>query len=245
MSMRRWREQSQDEDAPLIPEFESADDQGIPPIESRLQHNILHMPPEIQEASGIVVFGRRIKSLLFSTDIAIIKNCDADAIFCVYPFIAQRAVSASVIRVASMPVFCGVGGGITQGSRAAYLAMDAENQGAMGVVLNAPIPNKDVRAVSSILDIPVIVTVTTMGTDVSKRIESGASILNVAGGAKTAEIVASIRAKHPRVPIIASGGKTGDTIRATIEAGANAIVYTPPSSNELFRSVMDGYRDER
>ena len=42
-----------------------SDDEGILPFESRLRHNILKMPKEIQKASGIVVFGRRIKSLLF------------------------------------------------------------------------------------------------------------------------------------------------------------------------------------
>ena len=244
MTTLKWRRLSQRKDAPLIPEIEGAEEEPIPPIETRLRHNILRMPKEIQEASGIVVYGRRIKSLLYSTDIAIIKNCDADAIFCVYPFTAQRAVSASVIRVASMPVFCGVGGGTTQGSRAAYLAMDAENQGAMGVVLNAPIPNRDLRTVARIVDIPVVVTVTSTSTDVGRRIDNGASIINVAGGAKTAELVRKIRTEHPRVPIIASGGKTSETILDTIEAGANAIVYTPPSSSELFRTLMDNYRDE-
>ena len=38
---------------------------GIPPIESRLRHNILRMPSAIDKASGIVVYGRRIKSLLY------------------------------------------------------------------------------------------------------------------------------------------------------------------------------------
>ena len=219
------------------------EDEGIPPIESRLRHNILRMPSVIQEASGIVVYGRRIKSLLFSTDIAIIKNCDADAIFCVYPFTAQRAVSAAVIHAASAPVFCGTGGGTTQGMRAVYLAMDAENQGAMGVVFNAPMPNRDLRAAARVLDIPIVVTITTENTDVGRRIESGAAILNVAGGAKTPELVRSIRDRYPKVPIMASGGRTDESIRATIKAGANAIVYTPPSSGELFRNLMDKYRD--
>ena len=31
-------------------------------------------------------FGKRIKSLLFSTDVAIIKNTNADAVIAVYPF---------------------------------------------------------------------------------------------------------------------------------------------------------------
>lgn len=221
-----------------------AEEEGIPPIESRLRHNILRMPKEIVEASGIVVYGRRIRSLLFSTDIAIIKNCDADAIFCVHPFTAQRSVTAAVIHAADAPVFCGSGGGTTQGTRAIYLAMDAENQGAMGVVFNAPIPNEDLREASRVLDIPIVVTITSLRTDVEKRLENGAAILNVAGGANTAKIVAAIREKFPRVPIMASGGKTPETIRATIEAGANAIVYTPPSSGELLRELMDRYREE-
>ena len=231
------------QDLPLVADIAGADG-GIPPIESRLRHNILRMPREIQRASGIVVYGRRIRSLLFSTDIAIIRNCDADAVFCVYPFTAQRAVSAAVIHAASMPVFVGVGGGTTQGMRAVYLAMDAENQGAMGVVFNSPIPNRDLRTTARALDIPIIVTVSSSQTDISRRINNGAAILNVAGGAKTPEIVAAIRESFPKVPIIASGGRTAESITATIEAGANAIVYTPPSSGELFRDLMDSYREE-
>ena len=46
----------------------------------------------------------------------------------------------------------------------------------------------------------------------------------------------------PQVPIIATGGKTPEAITATIKAGANAIVYSPPNSSELTRRVMDGYR---
>lgn len=220
-----------------------ADTEGVLPFESRLRHNILKMPKEIEEASGIVVFGRRIKSLLFSTDLAVIKNCDADAIFAVHPFTAQRSISAPIIQSASMPVFCGVGGGTTQGMRAVYLANDAESQGAIGVVLNAPIPNKDIRAIARTVDIPIVVTVASERTNVGLRIKSGAAIINVAGGAKTAQIVADIREKHPKVPIMASGGKSGESILATIEAGANAIVYTPPSSSDLFKSLMAKYRD--
>jgi len=242
--MARLRSKSLEiaQEASLMPEL-AGGDEGIPPIESRLRHNILRMPTEIQKASGIVVYGRCIRSLIFSTDVAIIRNCDADAVFCVYPFTAQRAVSAAVIHAASMPVFVGVGGGTTQGMRAVYLAMDAENQGAMGVVLNSPIPNRDLRTAARVLDIPIVVTVSNDKVDIGRRINSGATILNVAGGARTAELVAKIRESFPKVPIIASGGRTAESITATIEAGANAIVYTPPSSGELFRSLMDSYRE--
>ena len=216
---------------------------GVPPIETRLRHNILHMPEEISEASGIVVYGRRIKSLLFSTDIALIRNNDADAIFCVYPFTAQRAISAAVIHAASAPVFCGVGGGTTQGMRAVYLATDAENQGAMGVVLNSPIPNRDVRSIARVIDVPIVVTVANGRTDVGKRISSGASIINVAAARDTPSVVRAIRKEFPKLPIMATGGKTTDSIAAPIEAGANAIVYTPPSSHQLFSELMAHHRD--
>ena len=119
-----------------------------PYVESRLRHNILEMPREIRQASGIVIYGRRIKSLVFTTDLAIIKNCDADAVFAVYPFTPQQSISDAIIKASYIPVFCGVGGGTTQGLRTVSLAKDVESQGAMGVVLNAPINNMNLLAVS-------------------------------------------------------------------------------------------------
>ncbi|MDO5152214.1 MAG: hydrolase [Eubacteriales bacterium] len=215
----------------------------VPFVESRLRHNILEMPKEIRQASGIVIYGRRIKSLVFTTDLAIIKNCDADAVFAVYPFTPQQSISDAIIKASYIPVFCGVGGGTTQGLRTVSLAKDAESQGAMGVVLNAPINNINLLAVSRSVDIPVIITVVDEKTDIGSRMEAGASILNVAGAARTPELVRSIRQRYPDVPIIATGGNRPDTILATIEAGANAITHTPPSTQELFKSMMTKYRE--
>ena len=221
-----------------------AEDDGIPPIESRLRHNILRMPPEISKASGIVIFGRKIRSLVFTTDLAVIQNCDADAVFAVYPFTPRRSISAAIINAASMPVFAGVGGGTTSGVRTVYVANDAEAQGAMAVVLNAPISNRNLKAVASVVDIPVVVTVLNEKTNIDTRLKNGAAILNVAAGKRTTEVVASIRERYPKVPLIATGGKSPETIKATIEAGANAIVYTPPTAAELFSAMMDKYREE-
>ena len=50
-------------------------------------------------------------------------------------------------------------------------------------------------------------------------------------------------AARVHVPIIASGGKTGESISATIAAGANAITYTPPSPAILFKEMMEKYRE--
>lgn len=215
----------------------------IPFVESRLRHNILEMPKEIREASGIVIFGRRIKSLVFTTDLAVIKNCDADAVFAVYPFTPQQSISDAIIKASSIPVFCGVGGGTTKGLRTVALAKDVECQGAMGVVLNAPIQNINLLAVSKSVDIPVVITVVDEFTDVGARLEAGASILNVAAAEKTPMVVKSIRDKFPEVPIIATGGNKPDTITATIAAGANAITYTPPTAQELFKKMMSEYRE--
>ena len=215
----------------------------IPHVQSNLRHHILEMPKAVYEASGIVVNGRRIKSLVFTTDLAIIRNCDADAIFAVYPFTPQQAISDAIIKAAYVPVFCGVGGGTTKGLRTIGLAKDVESQGAMGVVLNAPITDLNLAAVARSVDIPVIITVVSMDTDVERRLFSGASILNVAGGAQTPEIIRKIRRNHPDVPIIASGGNTEESIRRTIQAGANAITYTPPTTQELFKATMAKYRE--
>lgn len=215
----------------------------FPTVESQLRHNILKIPPEVYSASGIVINGRRIKSFVFTTDLAIIRNCDADAVFAVYPFTPQQAISDAIIKASYIPVFCGVGGGTTHGVRTLNLARDVESQGAMGVVLNSPISDLNLLAVSRVVDIPVIITVTKEDTNIQSRIDSGASILNVACSTDTPRVVAKIREQFPDVPIIASGGKTGESISATIAAGANAITYTPPSPAVLFKEMMEKYRE--
>lgn len=214
-----------------------------PRIEGQLRHNILKLPQSVYNATGIVVNGRRIKSFVFTTDLAIIRNCDADAVFAVYPFTPQQAISDAIIKASYIPVFCGVGGGTTSGMRTVGLAKDVECQGAMGVVLNAPITNLNLRAVAMAVDIPVIITVTKEDTNVAERLRNGASILNVACAAQTPRVVQKIRREFPEVPIIATGGRTEASIAETIAAGANAITYTPPTAAELFREMMEKYRE--
>lgn len=214
----------------------------IPGYESRLRHNIIRIPEPARECSGISIFGKKIKTFIFSTDIAIIRNCDADAVFAVYPFTPQCAISESIIKGAYTPVFCGVGGGTTQGIRTVGLAKDVEAQGAVGVVLNAPVSDLNIFAVAKAVDIPVVITVVSFDTDIKARLDAGASILNVAAAERTPELVKDIRARFPDVPIIATGGPTSETIKRTVDAGANAITYTPPSAKELFSTLMDKYR---
>lgn len=213
------------------------------PIEGTLRKFSLRVPEVIRECSGITVFGKRIKSLVFSTDVAIIKNVNADAVIAVYPFTPQPVITQAILQVSDIPVFVGVGGGLTKGQRVLSLAEFAEMQGAMGVVLNAPVLNEIVQNVSQTVDIPTVVTVVSEDEDVDARISSGASILNVSGASKTADIVRKIRAKYHDIPIIATGGPTDESIRATIEAGANAITWTPPSNGEIFKDIMAAYRN--
>ena len=212
------------------------------PIEGTLRKFSLRVPEVIRECSGITVFGKRIKSLVFSTDVAIIKNVNADAVIAVYPFTPQPVITQAILQVSDIPVFVGVGGGLTKGQRVLSLAEFAEMQGAMGIVLNAPVSNEVVSGVSQTVDIPTVVTIVREDEDVDARIEAGASILNVSGAAKTADIVRKIRGKYHDIPIIATGGPTEKSIRATIEAGANAITWTPPSNGEIFKDVMASYR---
>lgn len=215
----------------------------IPEYESRLRHNIIKVPEIARKCSGISVFGRKLKTFIFSTDIAIIRNCDADAVFAVYPFTPQSAISESIIKGAYTPVFCGVGGGTTQGNRTVALAKDVEAQGACGVVLNAPVTDLNIFAVAKAVDVPVVITVVNEETDIKARIDAGAAILNIAAADKTPELVEKIRNKFPDVPIIATGGPTEESIRKTVEAGANAITYTPPSAKTLFTALMEKYRN--
>lgn len=149
----------------------------------------------------------------------------------------------AIISASSIPVVCGVGGGVTDGLRSVMLAKDAEAQGAFGVVVNAPMRNQTVETMKKVVDIPIIATVTSENYDIAARLAAGASVLNVSAAERTAGVVRKIREKFPDVPMIATGGPTEESILETIEAGANAISYTPPSTKELFRVIMSGYRE--
>lgn len=212
------------------------------PIEGTYRKAALKVPEAIYQCSGIVVFGKRIKSLVFSTDLSIIKNVNADAIIAVYPFTPQPVITQALLMAADIPAFVGVGGGLTKGLRMAHMATFAEMQGAMGVVANAPTSLENLLLVSRAVDIPVISTVVRADTDFKARVEAGASIFNVSAAAQTPDVVARIRDRYPSMPIIATGGPTDESITATIAAGANAITWTPPTSAEIFKGIMDRYR---
>lgn len=216
-----------------------------PEFTTELRKNTIMVPEVIKKGcSGITIFGKNIHSLLFSTDIAIICNNNADAIIAVYPFTPHPAVTQAIMSVSQVPVLCGVGGGTTQGLRCVNIALHAEFQGALAVVLNAPAPSDTVRIVKEAIDIPVVVTVVSELTDISERLMAGMDIINVSGGAKTPLIVRKIREAYKDLPIIATGGPTDESIIETIKAGANAITYTPPTNGELFKLKMEHYRKE-
>lgn len=216
--------------------------QKAPQITGNLRRHMIELPTAIRDATGIVIFGKRLKSFVFTTDVAVIRNTNADAIIAVYPFTPQPIITEALVLAADVPVFCGVGGGITTGKRVTNLALDAEFKGAMGIVVNSPISNEVITQVRETIDIPIIVTVVSEFEDIEARIRAGATIINVSGAKKTAYIVSKIREKHPNFPIIATGGPNNETIRETIKAGANAITYTPPIVADILNEIMIKYR---
>jgi len=219
-------------------------EQNIPEYSGVLRSHMVEIPKPINGCGGIRIFGRLIKSLVFSTDIAIIRNINADAVIAVYPFSPQPIISHAIIMASDIPVFCGVGGGTTTGNRVVHLASDAEFQGAFGVVLNAPSPNSTVRQVKEVIDIPIVVTVVSGKDDIAGRLEAGAAILNVSAAARTPWLVESIRKMHPSIAIIATGGPDDQSITDTVNAGANAITWTPPTTGEIFKPMMEKYRNQ-
>ena len=214
----------------------------MPVIQSKLRH-IVKVPECIYDVSGINVNGKRIKSLVFSTDVAVIANCNADAVIAVYPFTPTLQITKSIIEVAQKPVFAGVGGGTTAGPRVNNIALDAELNGASAVVLNAPTKTRFVQELAQIIDIPIVLTIVSLDEALEERmLNSGASIINVSGGKNTVAIIKALRAIDKDFPIIATGGPSVETIKEVIQAGANAITYTPPTNGDIFKEMMERYR---
>ncbi|MBQ7713651.1 MAG: hydrolase [Oscillospiraceae bacterium] len=208
-----------------------------------LRNHMVAAPEAIETCSGIRIFGRLLKSIMFSTDVAIIANTNADAVIAVYPFTPQPRIVSAVMSAADMPVFFGVGGGFTSGERSVNQALAAENMGAFGVVVNAPVMPDVLHQIKRAVDIPVIATIVSAEQDTEARLAAGADILNVAASAQTPAVVKVLRERHPDLPIMATGGPTEDSIRETVAAGANAVTFTPPDTGVLLAQIMSGHRE--
>ena len=113
------------------------------------------------------------------------------------------------------------------------------------MVMNAPTSNEILAEVAKVVDIPAIITIVNDHVDFQSRVEAGAAIFNVAAGANTPELVRQIRRELPEFPVIATGGPTEESIRETIQAGANAISWTPPPTASLFKDSMAAYRENK
>ena len=217
---------------------------NIPNYLSKYRTNLILSPEVIRNASGIIVNGRRYKSFLFSSDVATIFYTDADAVLAVYPYSPHPSIIKALSIVAPSPLLAGVGGGVTQGPRSVMMAQFADAYGCMGVVLNSAVNPETVRNVNAAIDIPIIYTVISRHMDISEHIKAGVNILNISAGAQTAEVVRIFRERYPDIPIIATGGKTDESILETVEAGANGISWTPPTTQQVFQQNMNKYRKE-
>ncbi|WET04208.1 hypothetical protein [Flavobacterium sp. YJ01] len=201
--------------------------------------------PEIigKNCQGLVLKNENVKSFLFSTDMALIENNDADAILAVYPFPPSAKIIKTLIDFAGKPIVCGVGGGKTKGKKSVEMAIYAEEVGAAGIIVNIPFENKDIKKIREKVSLPIVATVTSSDYDFLKgKIDAGVTIFHVSGGANTSKIVKEIADKFPDFPVMATGGKSLDSIEQSINSGSRAIVLSPPSNKDLFKTVMDKYR---
>ena len=202
----------------------------------------LAVPSVFDHCGGISIAGKVLRSFLFSTDVVVIRNCNADAVLCVYPFMCQASINDALIKVSDKPVFTGVAGGITTGLRSVEMALAAQESGAWGIVANMMTPLETIAQLRNAVDIPLILTVSVLDDDTRARIEAGADIVNVAAGHKTAQQVARFRQEYPNLPIMATSGRHSESALKTIEAGADALSWTPPSIQDTEHQVMLGHR---
>lgn len=185
-------------------------------------------PMRSRRQAALRSFGRRIKSLIYTTDVAVIRNSNADAVFAVYPFTPQPAITQALLTVAECPVFVGVGGGTTTGKRSVQMAAVSEMQGAAGCVVNSPATAEMVEHITNIADIPVIATVVRCDDDAHAKVRAGAKILNIAAGKNTPQVLRELREHYPNLPLIAPAAR-----RPRASARPSPPVPTPSFGRRL------------
>ncbi len=205
-------------------------------------HFSLSVPVFVEECEGVTLNKKTIKSFLFSTDMALVENSNADAVLAVYPFKPSPQIIKSLIDFSQKPVICGIGGGITKGQAALQMAQSAEDMGAAAIIVNQPFPNKDIEKLKKKISIPVISSVSTSDFDFKSRVNAGADYFHITGGKNTITILEHLKYCLPGFPLIATAGNTSEDVKNTVQSGVRAVVLSPPSSKELFREIMDTYR---
>lgn len=193
--------------------------------------------PGVQLANGYL-----IKSLLFSTDLALIENSDADAVLAVYPYSPSEKLMEALLRFAGRPVFCGIGGGLTQGKKSLYMARKAEDLGAAAIVVNQPFKNKDIEIIKRHVKIPLISSIAHESVDLKARVNAGTDIFYVTAGGSTNHLLQQLAYAVPGYPLIATAGKTCQHAKETVENGADALVFHAPHPGALLRGIMENYR---
>ena len=139
---------------------------------------LVEIPPLIYQVEGIRVFGRTLRSFIFSTDIALIRNTNADAVFAMYPFATQPVIHRSLLQSADLPVFVGVGSVGMSDNKVMSNALDAEAAGATGVVVGPQLPAEMITRLKRQLDIPLVATVASEKEDLERKIDSGVDIFS-------------------------------------------------------------------
>ncbi len=158
-------------------------------------------------------------------------------------FEKSNTIDRAVIEFSQSPVFCDIGGGLLWEETTIKSAVGAFEAGAAGVVISKPTSPEIINRIRAEVEGKLIYTVIFNKEPVDELADAGVDIFNVSTGESTAETVFMIRELFPEIPIMANGGPYDSTIFHTIEMGADAIVFNPPTATEILRSVFDGYRN--
>jgi hypothetical protein len=200
------------------------------------------LPQAIKESPGIAIGKQIVHSVLLSTDLSYIQNMDFDAIMAIHPFAPSGQLNSIIIDFCERPVFCSIGGGFRDRHTAAELSEAATVEGAEAVVVTKPTSPEVIEYIHGYTHSNLVYTILHEGEDIHALVEAGVDMFNVSTGETTASAVRRIRTDFPDIPIMANGGPFESTIIETIESGADAIVYNPPTATEMMRAAFDEFR---
>lgn len=208
----------------------------------KLTANKFKIPEPIADSPGISVGSHRIKSVLLSTDLSYIANLNIDSVLVMHPFEPTEKLNTAIQEFCECPVFMGIGGGFRKSEDMINLVVSADKNGADGIVISRPTDPKTVQKIREKVDSKLIYSILIEGENIQQLVDAGVDMLNISTGEDTAQNIRSIRQDYADIPIMANGGPFASTISETIRAGADAIVYNPPTATEMMRSLFDKFR---
>jgi|GEM_PF-5162116 len=199
-------------------------------------------PRFLSFSGGFTLGNRLIHAILFARSRFNIKTTDADAVIANFFLIpGKREVKETLLKT-GQPFIFPVRFWLILLFGYPFLAEKLEESGASGVFAASRLPYPMLKKLCQKISLPVISAASPSLNHILSKIDAGAYAVCIPGKSVTKKMINQLHESCPRVPVIASCGKSKDKMIHSLRSGVDAVIYRPciPFGSENVSDYAEG-----